>query len=84
MARRKWWTVSRCVSRYLAISIISTIHIRQHDFGLTARQGIALLATHATSGQFHNFRLPTKYMWPGNPYLTNMYFKYLAGVGMYR
>ena len=56
----------------------------KHDFGLTARQGIALLATHATSGQFHNFRLPNKYMWSGNPYLTNMYFKYLAGVPMYR
>ena len=56
----------------------------KHDFGLTARQGIALLATHATSGQFHNFRLPNKYMWSGNPYLTNMYFKYLAGAPMYR
>ena len=43
-----------------------------------------MLATHATSGQFHNFRLPNKYMWSGNPYLTNMYFKYLAGTPMYR
>ena len=39
------------------------------------------MAAHATAGQQHNFRLPTKYMWPGNPYLTNMYFKYLAGTG---
>ena len=42
------------------------------------------MATHATAGQQHNFRLPTKYQWPGNPYLTNMYFKYLAGTGHYR
>ena len=56
----------------------------QSDFGLTARQGVSLMAVHATAGQQHNFRLPTKYMWPGNPYLSNMYFKYLAGVGMYR
>ena len=56
----------------------------QTDFGLTAREGISLMAAHATAGQHHNFRIPTKYMWPGNPYLSNMYFKYLAGVGMYR
>jgi len=56
----------------------------KHDFNLTAREGISLMAAHATSPQFHNFRLPTKYQWPGNPYLSNMYFKYLAGTGMYR
>ena len=56
----------------------------QTDFGLTARESIALSAAHATAGQHHNFRIPTKYMWPGNPYLSNMYFKYLAGVGMFR
>lgn len=56
----------------------------QQDFKMTAREGISLMAAHATAGQQHNFRLPTKYMWPGNPYLTNMYFKYIAGVGMFR
>jgi len=56
----------------------------KQDFNLTAREGISLMAAHATSGQQHSFRLPTKYMWPGNPYLSNMYFKYLAGTGHYR
>jgi hypothetical protein len=55
----------------------------KHDFNLTAREGISLMAAHATSGQHHNFRGPFKYQWPGNPYLSNMYFKYLAGTGHY-
>ena len=28
----------------------------QSDFGLTAREGVSLMAAHATSGQHHNFR----------------------------
>jgi len=54
------------------------------DFGLTAEESIALMATHATSREGHNWRLPVKYMWMGFPYMTNMYHKYIAGVGMYR
>ena len=41
------------------------------------------MAAQATSPMFHNFCVPTKYMWAGNPYLSNMYFKYLEGTGMY-
>ena len=42
----------------------------KHDFGLTAREGMALMATHATAGQQHNFRLPTKYQWPGREIIS--------------
>lgn len=41
-----------------------------------------IAAHHATSGQHHfNFRLPTKYMWPGNPYPATMYFQVPVGGG---
>ena len=54
------------------------------DFGLTAREGVSLMAVHSTAPHGHNCRIPEKYRWPGNPYLTNMYFKYIAGIPMYR
>jgi len=54
------------------------------DFNMTAEEGISLFAVHALQGQQHNHRLPFQYMWIGNPHLTNVFFKQLAGVGIYR
>lgn len=45
------------------------------DFKMTAEEGISLFAVHALQGQQHNERIPLEYMWVGNPYLTNVYFK---------
>ena len=54
------------------------------DFGLTAREGVSLMAVHSTAAHGHNCRIPAKYKWPGNPYLTNMYYKYIASIPIYR
>jgi hypothetical protein len=50
----------------------------KRDFGLTARQSIALMATHAMATHSHNKILGIEYRWAGNPFLSNMYFKILA------
>merc|ERR550519_318543 len=55
----------------------------KEDFGFTAKESIALMATHAVAPQDHNKKMVTKYRWIGAPYLSNMYFKYLAGTPTY-
>jgi len=55
----------------------------KEDFNLTARESIALMATHSIAPQDHNKKMVTKYRWIGAPYLSNMYYKYLAKSAVY-
>ena len=52
------------------------------DFGLTAEEGISLMAVHSTNGQTRNKMEATKYKWIGH-YLGNMYYKILASAPLY-
>jgi len=55
----------------------------KRDFGMTSRQSIALMATHSLATHSHNKILGMEYRWPGNPFLSNLYFKILASKPMY-
>ena len=54
----------------------------KEDFGLTAEEGISLMAVHATNRQARNKMQSTKYRWLGH-YLGNMYYKILASAPLY-
>jgi hypothetical protein len=65
----------------------------KEDFGLTAKETIALQAAHGLAAFRHNYVLSTKYVWFGsasgdsgrdsNSGFSNIYFKYLNG-NMYK
>jgi len=61
----------------------SVLEDLNRDFGLTARQSIALMATHAMATHSHNKILGMEYKWPGNPFLSNIYFKIMASKPLY-
>ena len=50
------------------------------DFGLSARQSIALMASHGIKRASHDKVMGMTYTWAGNPFISNLYFKTLAGV----
>ena len=50
------------------------------DFGLSARQSIALMASHGIKRPSHDKVMGMTYTWAGNPFISNLYFKTLAGV----
>merc|ERR1712106_1039010 len=53
------------------------------DFGMSAEETIALMAAHGVQSRVHNKFLATKYAWVGTPYLSNVFFKQMAGKPMY-
>ena len=53
------------------------------DFGMTARQSIALMAAHGIATHSHNKVLGMDYKWAGNPFISNLYFKTLASKPQY-
>ena len=55
----------------------------KRDFDMPARQSIALMSVHALPPGVHNKQLEIQYRWPGNPYLSNNYFKILASRPLY-
>jgi len=55
----------------------------KRDFGLTARQSIALMASHSMATHSHNKILGIEYRWPGSPFLSNIYFKVMASWPLY-
>jgi len=55
----------------------------KRDFGLTAKQSIALMASHSMATHSHNKILGMEYRWPGNPFLSNIYFKVMASWPLY-
>ena len=50
------------------------------DFGLSARQSIALMASHGIKRPSHDKVMGMTYTWAGNPFISNLYFKTLANV----
>ena len=55
----------------------------KRDFGMPARQSIALMAVHAIAPEKHNKQLEVAYRWGGNPFLSNNYYKTLGGWPQY-
>ena len=60
----------------------SVLETLKDDFGLTAEEGISLMAVHATNRQGRNKMQSTKYRWIGH-YLGNMYYKILSSAPLY-
>ena len=55
----------------------------KEDFGMTARQSIALMAAHGIATHSHNKVLGIEYRWAGSPFISNLYFKTLASKPQY-
>merc|ERR1711962_1405455 len=55
----------------------------KRDFGMSARQSIALMAVHGIAPEKHNKQLVISYRWGGNPFLSNNYFKILGSRPQY-
>merc|ERR1712156_660442 len=55
----------------------------KRDFGMSARQSIALMAAHGMPPQKHNAQLEVSYRWGGNPFISNNYFKILGSRPQY-
>ena len=55
----------------------------KRDFGMPARQSIALMAVHGIAPEKHNKQLEVAYRWGGNPFLSNNYYKTLGGRPQY-
>merc|ERR1712013_515992 len=55
----------------------------KRDFGMSARQSIALMAAHGMPPQKHNAQLEVAYRWGGNPFISNNYFKILGSRPQY-
>ena len=55
----------------------------KRDFGMPARQSIALMAVHAIAPEKHNRQLEIAYKWGGNPFLSNNYYKTLGSRPQY-
>ena len=55
----------------------------KRDFGMSARQSIALMAVHGIAPEKHNKQLEISYRWGGNPFLSNNYYKTLGGRPQY-
>jgi hypothetical protein len=55
----------------------------KRDFGMPARQSIALMAVHGIAPEKHNTQLEVAYRWGGNPFLSNNYYKTLGGRPQY-
>merc|ERR1719209_2197485 len=55
----------------------------KRDFGMPARQSIALMAAHGMPPQKHNAQLEVSYRWGGNPFISNHYFKILGSRPQY-
>ena len=55
----------------------------KRDFGMPARQSIALMAVHAIAPEKHNRQLEISYRWGGNPFLSNNYYKTLGSRPQY-
>jgi len=55
----------------------------KRDFGMTARQSIALMAAHGIPPEKHNRILGIEYKWAGSPFLSNNYFKTLGSRPQY-
>ena len=55
----------------------------KRDFGMPARQSIALMAVHAIAPAKHNTQLEVNYVWPGSPFISNGYFKTLGSRPQY-
>jgi hypothetical protein len=55
----------------------------KRDFGMSARQTIALMAAHGTSTHAHNKILGIHYRWGGSPFISNLFFKTLGSRPQY-
>ena len=55
----------------------------KRDFGMPARQSIALMAVHGIAPEKHNKQLEINYRWGGNPFLSNNYYKTLGSRPQY-
>jgi hypothetical protein len=55
----------------------------KRDFGLPARQSIALMAVHGMTPQVHNGILEVSYRWAGGPFISNLYYKTLGSKPQY-
>ena len=61
----------------------TVLELLKEDFGMTARQSIALMAAHGIATHSHNKVLGMDYKWGGNPFISNLYFKTLASKPQY-
>ena len=61
----------------------TVLELLKEDFGMTARQSIALMAAHGIATHSHNKVLGMDYKWAGNPFISNLYFKTLASKPQY-
>merc|ERR1719222_1031098 len=55
----------------------------KRDFGMPARQSIALMAVHGIAPEKHNKQLEVEYKWGGSPFISNNYFKTLGSRPQY-
>merc|ERR1711936_779602 len=55
----------------------------KRDFGMSARQTIAMMAAHGISTHAHNKIIGVHYRWAGAPFISNLYFKTLGSRPQY-